>query len=570
MRGGRAPLTRAAVGLAVLASTLVPSLINPVRALTFPTTWARQLRVDGAGSISYPFPPTHVAFSWTGDERTGVEYRTLDAGINSPWRRAAEAHDMAHGDHHYSGLQLVDRPDAVQWRPVVPRRTEMGPITVHYINTLDGPRRKIEVPLTAEAEATTPNIVTRREWGADESIRRTGGSCTPRYYDVQQLFVHHTVGRNRDPHPSATMRGIYWYHTVGRGWCDIGYNFVIGSDGRIFEGRRARRYDPWELHDSENRRDEVVQGAHTLDHNSGSVGVSLMGNYSNVRLPRVMRRALVRFLAWEADRHNLPPRGRHIYRNPETGLTRRLPFIAGHRDAGQTECPGGKVYQSLPRIRRAVERTIGVGKAGTKLTLNVDGKVSSGDGAVVTGELKTLSGVRLAGREIIVHSRPRGGRWMRAGKTFTGPDGSYSFSFGPNKNTTLITEFKGGPAAWDSQSEPKLQKVAPNVSLNARGAMSVLEGISYFPPGTEGVVLAGSVSPPHPGRGIILTVGRQQEDGTFERVMKRKLALNDDSRFRKRFPVPSDGTYRARARTKRHLDHAVGASGPVTVVVGTP
>ena len=563
-------MTRVAVSVAVVAGTLVPSVIDPSRAITFPTTLARQLRVDGAGAVAYPFPATHVAFSWTGDDSTGVKYRTIDSGTSSRWRRAPEAHDMEYGRHHFSGLQVVDRPDGVEWRPVVPRGAAMGPITVHYINTMDGPRRRVEVPLTAAAEATTPNIVTRREWGADESIRRTGGSCTPRYYDVQQLFVHHTVGTNRDPHPKATMRGIYWYHTVGRGWCDIGYNFVVGSDGRIFEGRRARRYDPWEVHDSENRDDEAVQGAHTLDHNSGSVGVSLMGNYSNVRLPRAMRKSLIKFLAWEADRHNLPPRGRHTYRNPETGATRRLPFIAGHRDAGQTECPGGKVYQSLPGIRRAVETTIGVGKAATRLTLDVDGRISAEESAVLQGELRTLAGVGLAGREIIVHSRPRGGRWGRAGTTVTGPDGSYSFSFSPNRNTTVITEFSGGTAAWGSQSVPKVQRVAPDVSLRAVGTMSVLDEIAYFPPATDGVVLAGSVSPPHPGRGVTLTVDRQQADGSFEQVRRRKVALNDNSRFRRRFSIPGEGTYRARARTTRHLDHAAGASAPVTFVVGTP
>jgi hypothetical protein len=109
---------------------------------------------------------------------------------------------------------------------------------------------------------------------------------------VQQLFVHHTAGSNFDRHPKATMRAIYWFHTVRRGWCDIGYNFVISWDGRVFEGRWARRYKPWEVHDSEDARGRAVAGAHVSGFNSGSVGVSVMGNFSRVSAPPDVRRTL--------------------------------------------------------------------------------------------------------------------------------------------------------------------------------------------------------------------------------------------------------------------------------------
>ena len=46
------------------------------------------------------------------------------------------------------------------------------------------------------------------------------------------------------------------------GWDDIGYHFLVGEDGRVYEGRA------W------NNR-----GAHARQHNAWSYGVCVMGNF---------------------------------------------------------------------------------------------------------------------------------------------------------------------------------------------------------------------------------------------------------------------------------------------------
>ena len=50
-----------------------------------------------------------------------------------------------------------------------------------------------------------------------------------------------------------------------RGWADIGYNFLIGGDGRIYEGRG------W---------DKV--GAHTYGLNRNSTGICLVGDFNKI------------------------------------------------------------------------------------------------------------------------------------------------------------------------------------------------------------------------------------------------------------------------------------------------
>ena len=51
------------------------------------------------------------------------------------------------------------------------------------------------------------------------------------------------------------MKGIQDYHMDDRDWWDIGYNFLIGQDGRIYEGRGF-----------------TVQGAHCSGWNTQTLG----------------------------------------------------------------------------------------------------------------------------------------------------------------------------------------------------------------------------------------------------------------------------------------------------------
>lgn len=388
-----------------------------------------------------------------------MRFRTIESGTPSRWRRAREAHDMEHGDRHYSGVVAVDRPDAVEWEPT---SSDVDAIRVHFLNTLDGPRRIIEVPATASALASEPDVITRAQWGADESLRSDSGACRPTFYRPRQIFVHHTVGANNDPRPRATMRAILAYHTQARGWCDIAYNFVIGPRGQVFEGRYSRRFDPWETHDGENRRDEIVTGAHSLAYNSGSIGVSLMGDYTRTSLPLAMRRGLVDFLAWEADRHNLDPTGRHTYRNPDTGLTHsRLFYIAGHRDVRATACPGDRVYNQLPSIRQDVAATIGSGKGLTRFRRfrSTDSSSPPGQLVVFRGKLKSRGGMPIPGRSIVIRTRPTGDRWRKAATAVTDLEGRFTFAHAFSQTSRVIGEFEGDAQFWGSQSRKITQTV---------------------------------------------------------------------------------------------------------------
>ena len=191
------------------------------------------------------------------------------------------------------------------------------------------------------AASGAPDIVTRREWGADESWRRG----RPDYAAVKMVFIHHTASGNTYTAAEAPgiVRAIYAYHARTLGWSDIAYNFLVDRFGTIYEGRYGGMK-------------KGVVGAQTLGFNTGSAGVSVIGDFAADAPPAAALAALEKLLAWKLRLHGLDPRGtakltccaseKYAY-----GARVTFPVVAGHRQANHTECPGNILYPLLPTVR---------------------------------------------------------------------------------------------------------------------------------------------------------------------------------------------------------------------------
>ena len=188
------------------------------------------------------------------------------------------------------------------------------------------------VALAASVTAR-PRIYSRAQWGADERMR---DHTSLRYGEVHGGFVHHTVTANdytRAQVP-ALLRGIYAFHTQSRGWSDVGYNFLVDRFGRIWEGRYGGVGRP-------------VVGAHTRGYNNDSFAMSAIGNFDVARPSSAMVTAYGRLFAWKLSVHGVRAS------STQQWITKRyLPAIDGHRDVGQTACPGRYLYAKIPAIRR--------------------------------------------------------------------------------------------------------------------------------------------------------------------------------------------------------------------------
>ena len=182
----------------------------------------------------------------------------------------------------------------------------------------------------ASAATSRPAILSRAQWGADESLVKQA----PGYGTVRGAFVHHTVSANAysQAEVPGILRGIYAYHTRSLGWDDIGYNFLVDRFGRIWEGRAGGV-------------DRAVIGAHTAGHNAEGFAMSAIGTFSSVTPPAAVIAAYQRLFAWKFAVHGVDPRQAAYYDG------RAYNAISGHRDVYSTECPGQRLYDQLPAIR---------------------------------------------------------------------------------------------------------------------------------------------------------------------------------------------------------------------------
>ena len=222
------------------------------------------------------------------------------------------------------------------------------------VDEIDSPRVAASDQVAGAAAVSMPGIISRPEWAADESLRLNNCPEPPDIStNVTIAAVHHTGGNNnyRPEDSPAIVRGLYAYATQTLHYCDTHYNFFIDRYGQIFEGRFASVWDP-------------VRAAHATGINTGSVGVALIGNFQDVEPPPAAITALANLLAWKLNWHGVDPTRPVDYTTISgtdrwpAGSTHTLPFIVGHRDPGQTDCPGDRVYSKLPAIRLAVAAKI--------------------------------------------------------------------------------------------------------------------------------------------------------------------------------------------------------------------
>ncbi|XP_040359460.2 peptidoglycan-recognition protein SC2-like [Ixodes scapularis] len=153
-------------------------------------------------------------------------------------------------------------------------------------------------------------LVRRKDWGARESknvdyLRTNGG--------VTIVFYHHTEGLECNSVETCAKIIRQWqdYHMDTKRWDDIAYNFVIGGDGRVYEGRGF---------------DGI--GAHTLSYNSKSVSLAFVGNFT-INVPNSKMLAAAGVL---------------IECGVKSGKIQAKYSLHGQRDANLRDCPGEAIY----------------------------------------------------------------------------------------------------------------------------------------------------------------------------------------------------------------------------------
>ena len=86
--------------------------------------------------------------------------------------------------------------------------------------------------------------------------------------------------------------------------------------------------------------------------------MSALGNYDKVAAPAVMVDSIARLMAWKLSLSYRDPNGTTVLTSQGGGTSRyragtKVTFgvISGHRDAGNTSCPGTNLYTQLATIK---------------------------------------------------------------------------------------------------------------------------------------------------------------------------------------------------------------------------
>jgi len=206
------------------------------------------------------------------------------------------------------------------------------------------PAAALGAPSAGLAATGRPPVFDRASWGANPAV------CAPTYCTTTHVAMHHTASAAEYHSQSwaecaSNVKATQIYHMVSRGWCDIGYNYLICPHGDIFEGRGGG---------------DDVRGAHD-GFNCGSMGVAMMGYFHppyNQTLNLAMQDAFVNLAAWKCDQQNIDPLGISWY----AGFGANQSNLFGHRDVSSTACPGDLAYAELPQLRLLVDQVIQGGR----------------------------------------------------------------------------------------------------------------------------------------------------------------------------------------------------------------
>lgn len=169
---------------------------------------------------------------------------------------------------------------------------------------------------------TPPDYVNLRSAWGSKKVGTVGSAHSPKY-----ITIHHTATPNDDKSTvEERIRGTQNYHINTIKWSDIGYHFLISSDGRVWQGRKNMERT----------------GAHVANHNKDNIGISFIGNYQKIAVPRAMLDSAAKLIKWLCDKY---------------GIAKGRTHIKGHREWAATTCPGDYIMAKFDDLINAAKQS---------------------------------------------------------------------------------------------------------------------------------------------------------------------------------------------------------------------
>ncbi|XP_050337206.1 peptidoglycan-recognition protein LC-like isoform X7 [Bactrocera neohumeralis] len=155
-------------------------------------------------------------------------------------------------------------------------------------------------------------VVSKDEWYAEAEHNGVNKLKLP----AQRVIIAHTASTSCENklQCDARVQSVQAFHIHSNGWGDIGYNFLVGGDGLVYEGRG------W-----------YNEGAHTLGYNKDSICIAFIGTF-NVAVPTENDLKAAQLLIDEGVKLGVLPENYRLY---------------GARQLSATESPGKALYSKI-------------------------------------------------------------------------------------------------------------------------------------------------------------------------------------------------------------------------------
>jgi N-acetylmuramoyl-L-alanine amidase len=376
---------------------------------------------------------------WDADAPTAIELATSSDGTTwSPWAPAAVVGHEIEGHGAFVGVVDVGEPARyfrLRGGDGEARFAALEFLETSYSDSVEDGEEVPEGPEPEQAPTVAASVHSRASWGARPP------KCTSSHAP-ERFTIHHTVTPTSDTiSPAARLRNIQAYHQDVRGWCDIGYHYLVSRDGQRWEGRGAARL-----------------GSHVDGQNTGNIGIALLGTYAIASATETQVRGTGALVGQLAARYD---------------IARTREMVKGHREHGPTSCPGDKLYAQLPAIIGAAAADDGGEPPPGSIRTTVRGVVYRG----------TDTADRISGADVTVS-----GRAVTASAT-----GHFEVTDITDATITVSASAPGYAGRTISRA-PSGTETWASISLSpAAGGTAALQGVVYRGTRTSARVAGASV-----------------------------------------------------------------------------
>ena len=321
-------------------------------------------RADGSYVISSttPFGFTSMVVLW---ELEDAVYHTEDFNIRyrvhrvgEGWSDYAQSEGAYHSGEVPRGLYVSELimmsdtrlHDAFELVVIPPGGANLTRIEVDIIDITGSGDDRSEIHQYEAPDTKTrsgiefPPYVPRSSWCVTSACLNP--TYTVNYIDATHTLIHYGAAPANYENGAAVVASYWDYHVNTNGWFDIGYNYLVDKHGHLYEGR----------HNPELPFDDV-RAAHAGASNAVSIGINFLGNTDAPALhpTAVQLDKNVQLLSWWYDYNGYDPTTAAdiILQDPAGEIEERF-RISGHRDVGNTFCPGNVLYAMLPGMREEV------------------------------------------------------------------------------------------------------------------------------------------------------------------------------------------------------------------------